>query len=213
MFGACLLALIGVCYSVASPVRVDGGLRIIDVFPSGVRSLYIHTFADPLILYKLQFATERQQLPLSWGTGVRRGGTLVKNPPQHPVCTGTPVSVVGDIINGTTIVLDSFNNISSLLPSTAQNIITSPPKGAVKVLIIIHQFNGGRPAMTKQQVEQRIIAPARVFFNNCSYGRVKLDPQYLIVGPVSIGPRAGCPGFATAFEWMSIARKEVCVCM
>lgn len=122
--------------------------------------------------------------------------------------TGTPVSVVGDLVNGSTIVVESFNNITSLLPSTAQDALKAPLRGAIKMLIITTRFTDGLPALTKQQVEQRIIAPAHVFLKNCSYGRVKLDPQ--VAGPVTIGPRAGCPDDFTANEWIATASAQVC---
>ena len=117
--------------------------------------------------------------------------------------------VAGKVVNST-IVIESLSNITALLPSTSQDALLRPLKGPFKVLFIITQFNGGRPALTKQQVEQRIFAPARTFFNNCSYGRVRLDPQSRVVGPVSIGPRAGCPDDDTADKWVATARRAVC---
>ena len=117
--------------------------------------------------------------------------------------------MAGKVVDNSTIVVESISNITALLPTTSQAALVSPLRGSYKVLFIITQFNGGKPTFTKQQVEQRIFAPARQFFNNCSYGRVRLDPLSRVVGPVSIGPRAGCPGDSTAEQWIITAMTEV----
>lgn len=119
------------------------------------------------------------------------------------------MSVVGELVNNTVILIDSLANITSLLPSTSQGALTSPLRGQFKVLIIITRFDNGRAPLTVDQAQQTLLNPARPFLNNCSYGNVRLDPQSRVVGPIAIGPRRGCPDDTTIDVWRAAAASKV----